>query len=719
MRFADPMRVEDSDEEDEIVFARNALTPSPEYGIRDLPTRSRIAIANRDDGQNAGTVVPETQQEQATPARTVRSTPLPQPPASSSSTPRQSQTTIIPQSPRVSTSPPISSPFKSFPNRSPLGSPTAEPQSLTLRFASISLAEERERERQRQPQQQVSGPIRSQSPVRTVPGPASPVRQHQGWPVNVPPLPRAPGNSTRPFFGTTDVSMVQGQPLKPNGISSPSPASLPTSPTHPARHFPSSPNLNVAFDRNSSAQQSPRPPPHLQSQQTPQLSDRQLQKRRARDPDIDLDDAPPPSLRRSPSPVRQGFTQPAAIEIMNDTPPRRQWTPGHDVVSRNRNPSGNSTSNSYAGSQSPERRGQPPTQPLIQSLTQAQQTAVPKISLPDGHHDDSDVDDAPGPSIVVSRPGSGPSALGSAQNTPVISISEAPSIMVSEDGAPAISRSAADSSSVAFSPPRISVSDSAQPQRPGPSAGNFGSRHTQIQESSPSHPVLGRGPSSKRGLPPPPSPSNLMRTNGLSCGGCNGPIIGRIVSAMGQRWHPHCFRCTICSELLEHVSSYEHDGKPYCHLDYHEAFAPRCFHCKTAIIDERFITLDDSALGKRTYHEQHFFCAECGDPFLAPSSPLPPSVTRTGELNFMGDGEFVDDDVGFTVYKGHPYCEACHVRLRLPKCKACKKSIRDGVRAVEALGGKWCWGCFVCEVSSGLIRLLHFCTFLSYLSDVD
>lgn len=142
------------------------------------------------------------------------------------------------------------------------------------------------------------------------------------------------------------------------------------------------------------------------------------------------------------------------------------------------------------------------------------------------------------------------------------------------------------------------------------------------------------------------------------------------------------------------------DAHPYTTK---QAFAPRCFHCKTAIIDERFITLDDPALGKRTYHEQHFFCAECGDPFLAPSSPLPPSVARSGELSLTGDGEFVDDDVGFTVYKGHPYCEACHVRLRMPKCKACKKSIRDGVRAVEALGGKWCWRCFVCEVSSALL----------------
>ena len=57
---------------------------------------------------------------------------------------------------------------------------------------------------------------------------------------------------------------------------------------------------------------------------------------------------------------------------------------------------------------------------------------------------------------------------------------------------------------------------------------------------------------------------------GLICGGCDGSIIGRIVSAMGSRWHPACFRCAVCNELLEHVSSYEHEGQPYCHLDYHE-----------------------------------------------------------------------------------------------------------------------------------------------------
>ncbi|KAH7345256.1 hypothetical protein B0J17DRAFT_537672, partial [Rhizoctonia solani] len=184
--------------------------------------------------------------------------------------------------------------------------------------------------------------------------------------------------------------------------------------------------------------------------------------------------------------------------------------------------------------------------------------------------------------------------------------------------------------------------------------------------------------------------------NGFSrCAGCSGAIAGRIVSAMGSRWHPHCFKCNDCGTLLEHVSSYEHEGKAYCHLDYHDRFAPRCYHCKTPIVDERFIALDDPALGgQRYYHELHFFCAECGDPFLDPSASSAAPPAARGQIFGEGDG---DDDVGFTVFNGHPYCESCHVRLRMPRCGTigCGKPIRE--EAIEALGRKWHWKCFTCD----------------------
>ena len=65
------------------------------------------------------------------------------------------------------------------------------------------------------------------------------------------------------------------------------------------------------------------------------------------------------------------------------------------------------------------------------------------------------------------------------------------------------------------------------------------------------------------------APSDLP-AGAIVCAGCQEAIIGRIVNAMGQRFHPQCFRCNECSELLEHVSSYEWEGKAYCHLDYHD-----------------------------------------------------------------------------------------------------------------------------------------------------
>ena len=50
----------------------------------------------------------------------------------------------------------------------------------------------------------------------------------------------------------------------------------------------------------------------------------------------------------------------------------------------------------------------------------------------------------------------------------------------------------------------------------------------------------------------------------------------------------------------------------------------------------------------------------------------------------------------------------------MPKCKKCKKSIRPGDQAVEAMGGKWCWHCFVCTVSLyAPFTWLHGCVDLS------
>lgn len=56
----------------------------------------------------------------------------------------------------------------------------------------------------------------------------------------------------------------------------------------------------------------------------------------------------------------------------------------------------------------------------------------------------------------------------------------------------------------------------------------------------------------------------------IVCAGCDSAIIGRTVNAMSQHFHPECFGCAECGERLEHVSSYEWEGRAFCHLDYHD-----------------------------------------------------------------------------------------------------------------------------------------------------
>lgn len=545
----------DFDEEEPIVFANpesDRDTPSPQYGILDLPQRHQTIVANHENTpgstfrEGGDTVAPKGVPSQG--VRPTRSATLPHTPSS-----------VISTGSRIPTSDDTS---KLINDRSSSG------QSLTFRLAALGLAEE----------------LGSTNQTRQLPT--------SRWHTST----SAPQHNpvTQTESRVRDVS--KNTPATNSG---PTAYCCPTDVGNPP------PRQNTPKDSYTVGFR--------------QMSERQREKQREV---VDLDDAPPLSLRRSPSPARATPKALPSIQI-SGSPPQRQWSPSKSP--RAESPKGGSDHFRPAG--------------------------IPSISVSDNQ----------GNGVM-----SGTAAT----------FSDAPCVSVSSPDPP----------SIPVSPPTVLITDPAheattptinvQPSDSQPPR-QHGTRHIKVPETA----------TPKRTLPPVP-----IRSGGLFCGGCKGSIVGRIVSAMGSRWHPGCFRCTICNELLEHVSSYEHEGKPYCHLDYHEAFAPRCFHCKTAIIDERFITLDDSALGKRTYHEQHFFCAECGDPFLAPSG----TTSRSGELNVSGDGDFEDDNVCFTVYKGYPYCEVCHVRLRMPKCKSCKRSIRDGKRAVEALGGKWCWECFVC-----------------------
>lgn len=191
------------------------------------------------------------------------------------------------------------------------------------------------------------------------------------------------------------------------------------------------------------------------------------------------------------------------------------------------------------------------------------------------------------------------------------------------------------------------------------------------------------------------------------CHECGFPIEGRFVALAGtqERFHPQCFSCFSCGTSLEAMEispepdsvrkarlerirrreagqvledipgmTMEEDGDSrlrfFCHLDWHELFAPKCKHCKTPIIGEHVV-----ALGEH-WHNGHFFCAECGDPF------------EHGMTHIEKDG-----------YAWCVKCQTKRTERRAPRCKMCKTAVIG--EYIQALGGEWHEHCFRCADCDG------------------
>ncbi|KAF4113872.1 paxillin a isoform X2 [Onychostoma macrolepis] len=146
------------------------------------------------------------------------------------------------------------------------------------------------------------------------------------------------------------------------------------------------------------------------------------------------------------------------------------------------------------------------------------------------------------------------------------------------------------------------------------------------------------------------------------CGACKKPIAGQVVTAMGRTWHPEHFVCTHCQEEIGSKNFFERDGQPYCEKDYHSLFSPRCYYCNGPILDRVVTALD------RTWHPEHFFCAQCGS-FFGPE--------------------------GFHEKEGKAYCRKDYFDMFAPKCGGCARAILENY--ISALNSLWHPECFVCR----------------------
>lgn len=147
-----------------------------------------------------------------------------------------------------------------------------------------------------------------------------------------------------------------------------------------------------------------------------------------------------------------------------------------------------------------------------------------------------------------------------------------------------------------------------------------------------------------------------------SCPECSKPVLNFCTEAMGKKWHPECFVCKNCEKCLGDEVFVENKGKPYCENCYNEEFAPSCKVCTQPIV-ERFIF----ALNAH-YHQKCFTCTTCKLPF--PKSR-------------------------FFEYKGDAYCDEHYQVARGFVCTACSEAL-DGSNYVEALGKKYHVNHFMC-----------------------
>ncbi|KAK5872819.1 hypothetical protein PBY51_013481 [Eleginops maclovinus] len=146
------------------------------------------------------------------------------------------------------------------------------------------------------------------------------------------------------------------------------------------------------------------------------------------------------------------------------------------------------------------------------------------------------------------------------------------------------------------------------------------------------------------------------------CGACKKPIVGQVVTAMGRTWHPEHFVCTHCQDEIGSRNFFEREGQPYCEKDYHHLFSPRCHYCNGPILDRVVTALD------KTWHPEHFFCAQCGA--------------------FFGPEGFHEKD-------GKAYCRKDYFDMFAPKCGGCARAILENY--ISALNSLWHPECFVCR----------------------
>ncbi|XP_018320218.1 protein prickle isoform X2 [Agrilus planipennis] len=137
-------------------------------------------------------------------------------------------------------------------------------------------------------------------------------------------------------------------------------------------------------------------------------------------------------------------------------------------------------------------------------------------------------------------------------------------------------------------------------------------------------------------------------------------------------WHPSCFCCCVCRELLVDLIYFFKDGRLYCGRHHAETIKPRCSAC-----DEIILADECTEAEGRAWHMKHFACSEC-------------ERQLGGQRYIMRDGR--------------PYCLHCFDAMFAEYCDSCGEPIGVDQGQMSHEGQHWhatevCFCCHTCRTS--------------------
>ncbi|XP_046363462.1 prickle planar cell polarity protein 3-like isoform X2 [Haliotis rufescens] len=180
--------------------------------------------------------------------------------------------------------------------------------------------------------------------------------------------------------------------------------------------------------------------------------------------------------------------------------------------------------------------------------------------------------------------------------------------------------------------------------------------------------ALGRG--TVRPLP--------LTMQGTACTQCECTVPGGDMAVFASRagadkcWHPGCFVCHTCGELLVDLIYFFAEGELYCGRHHAEMLKPRCAAC-----DEIIFADECTEAEGRSWHMKHFCCFECD--------------------TMLGGQRYI-------MREGRPYCCACFERMFAEYCDTCGEHIGVDQGQMTHEGQHWhatdqCFKCHTCQKS--------------------